>query len=181
VVCDEALLRGTVNYWKMLATGTSNFEEVRGELNSVLRILGRSSCASQYIFRNDEERSFARNFAQAMLVDLMGGFRHYDNYYLQAILDILQKHLTMHDSLLLEIKHQILFKAIEFCQLLVANSEITPFDGRRNPFARAFEIAASVTDYAKERLVEQDYVVWREECQRMLELAFQRITSPKSD
>lgn len=36
-----------------------------------------------------------------MLVDLMSGFRHYDNYYLQAILDILQKHFTMHDPVLL--------------------------------------------------------------------------------
>lgn len=57
---------------------------------------------------------------------------------------------------------------VEFFKLLVANSEITPFDGKRNPFARAFEIAASISDYAKEKLMEGDYLMWKEECQRML-------------
>jgi hypothetical protein len=36
-----------------------------------------------------------------MIEDLMASFRFYDSYYLHAILDILQKHLTMHDSILI--------------------------------------------------------------------------------
>jgi hypothetical protein len=82
VVCDEALLRGLVSYWQALVNGTANFEEGRGELTSLLRILGRSTCASQYTFKNEDERLFARNFAQAMIEDLMRGFRFYDSYYL---------------------------------------------------------------------------------------------------
>jgi hypothetical protein len=40
---------------------------------------------------------------------------------------------------------------------------------------------AAVGDYAKERLKEEEYNAFREECQAMLELAFQRITSPAID
>lgn len=181
VVCDEPLMRGLVGYWQMLVNGTSNFEEVRGELTSLLRMLGRSTCASQYTFKNDDERFFARNFAQAMIEDFMRGFRFYDSYYLQAILDILHKHLIMHDSILVEIRHRILSPMLTFLKLLVANSEVSPFEGKRNAFARAFEIVGAVGDYAKDKLKEQEYHAFKEECQAMLELAFQRITSPSID
>lgn len=39
----------------------------------------------------------------------------------------------------------------------------------------------AVGDYAKDKLKEEEYNRFKEECQGMLELAFQRITSPSMD
>jgi hypothetical protein len=36
-----------------------------------------------------------------------------------------------------------------FFKVVIMRSEINIFDGKRNPFTRAFEIAASVNEYAK--------------------------------
>jgi hypothetical protein len=116
-----------------------------------------------------------------MIEDFMRGFRFYDSYYLQAILDVIHKHLIMHDSILVEIRHRMLSPMLTFLKLLVVNSELSPFEGKRNAFARAFEIVGAAGDYAKDKLKEEEYNAFKEECQRMLELAFQRITSPSID
>lgn len=89
-----------MKYWHDLL-GIGSFDEVRNEINSLIKVLGRSTCSSQYTFKNEEERIFARNYAQSMIEDFLSSFRYYDSYYLHALLDIVQKHLTMHDPILL--------------------------------------------------------------------------------
>ncbi len=57
-----------------------------------------------------------------MVLDICANFKFYDSYYLQSILEIVQKHLTMHDSVLLQIKKQILFKVLDFFKIMVVRS-----------------------------------------------------------
>jgi hypothetical protein len=151
-----------MQYYHYLLDGAREFETARVELNSVLKILGRSICSNQYTFKNDDERIFSRNFSQTMIEDICTNFKFFDAYYLQSILDILQKHLTMYDNILMEIKKNILSKVINFFKILILHSQINIFDGKRNPFARIFEILGLVSDYVKERLSEIEGNAYKE-------------------
>lgn len=81
-------------------------------------------------------------------------FKFYDSYYLHSILEIVQKQLTMSDSSSHSIRKESVIKIFAFFKNIVMHASITPFDGRRNPFSRVFEIVGIMVDSCKDKLSE---------------------------
>ena len=145
VICDEAFNGALVQYYHLLLNNSNTFEQCRKELNSLIKIFARSFCCSQYTYKSDDERSFARNLSQSIIEDICCYFKYTDSYYLNSILDIVHKHFTLYDNILTELRKIIVPKIIAFLKVVISFSEINIHDGKKNPFSRAFEIAVLIS------------------------------------
>lgn len=103
-----------------------------------------------------------------MMEAISVNFKFYDSYYLHSILEIVQKQLTMVDSSALAIRKESVVKIFAFFKNIVMHAAIVPFDGRRNPFSRVFEIIGLLVESCKDKLSEDEGELYREEGQQLL-------------
>lgn len=112
-----------------------------------------------------------------MMEAICVNFKFYDSYYLHSILEIVQKQLTMTESSANAIRKESVVRTFAFFKNIVMHASIVPFDGKRNPFSRVFEIIRILKESCKDKLSEDERELFREEGQQLLEIAFARITS----
>lgn len=124
VLCDMGFLNDLLNYYGYVVRTAGEFEDCRGEIYSLVRILGRVACPSQYTFKNDEERQSSREFSLTVLSALCQPPRFFDSYLLHTILDVSQKILLMFDAYFQDRKSSIVALVLSFLHHLMCYAEV---------------------------------------------------------
>ena len=102
-------------YSDILLPREVEYDSKRKPINSVLKILSRMSIPSQYTFKNDEEKQISREFALKYMQFLCQQFKYTEFYYLNTIIDLVYKLLTMYDYHFSQHKTAIIESALTFC------------------------------------------------------------------
>lgn len=92
-----------------------DYESKRKPINSVLKILSRMCIPSQYTFKNDDEKQLSREFALKYMQYLCQNFKYTEFYYMNTIIDLIYKLLTMYDYHFNQNKIIIIEAALNFC------------------------------------------------------------------
>jgi hypothetical protein len=168
VLCDIDYLGDLLRYYNLVLGSSTNFDDCRQEIYSLVKILGRVAVPSQYTFKNEEERKSSRMFSLSVLEVLCAPPRFMDSYMLHSIMDVTQKIILMNDSLLTEKRYQIIGIVLNFLHNVMSFSQINVEEGKRSPFARVFEILGVCLDFTKDKLEEGQGREVKQSCQQIL-------------
>jgi len=81
---------------------------------------------------------------------LCQNFKYTDFYYLNSIIDLIYKLLTMYDYHFNQQKTIIIDAALNFCYQAIS-VPIKVEEGKRNPFARIFEVLSVCIEHGKDK------------------------------
>ena len=149
VICDIPFLDVFNRYFANLLGNQEPFEEKRTELVACLKIISRVCIASQYTFKTDLEKETTRAFSIRFLSFFSQNFNYFDHYYLNTSIDTLNKLLTIYDPYYNTNRVMIIMEVLNFLYLAVGRVEILIEEGRKNPFARIFELLSICIDITR--------------------------------
>ena len=98
VICDRKFLDNVSGYLNMMLSIEKNFEDLRTELMALIKILGRVCLPSGYSFKNEEEKEITRTFSLNWIEALSMNCKYMNFYYLDVLLDIFSKIMSMYDT-----------------------------------------------------------------------------------
>ena len=182
VLCDVVFLDSILKYFQMLLQNNLPFDQKRKELTSGIKILGRASIPSQYTFKNEDEKLVARDFSIKFIQFISTEYRYHEFYYLNTIMDVFLKMLTMYDFFFSSNRGVIIDATLEFLGRVITEVEITIEEGKKNPFAKVFELLATCIDCLRDRGEQEEQLyALKVKSQRILEKAFERLIGPEAD
>ena len=103
-----------------------------------------------------------------------------DFYYLNNIMDVMYRMLSMYDSCYNNQKALITESSLNFLFLVVQGVEIVLEEGRKNPFSRVFELLSLCIDSVRDADIDATADL-RTKSQRILEAALSRIVGGYAD
>lgn len=112
---------------------------------------------------------------------LCQNFKYTEFYYLNTIIDLVYKLLTMYDYHFNQHKVVVIDAALNFCYQAIQQVPIKVEEGRRNPFARIFEVLAVCIEHGKDKYEMEEQLNFNHKSQQILEKALSRILSPEAE
>ena len=180
VICDKEFLTALKKYYCFLLAVEVPFADKRREIIAITKILGRICLPSQYTFKNDPEKEVARGFALEYFSYACYNFTYMDFYYLNNIMDVMFRMLSMYDSYYNSHKTLITESSLNFLFLVVQGVEIVLEEGRKNPFSRVFEMLSLCIDSIRDSEFDAAADL-RVKSQNILDAALNRIGSGYAD
>ena len=121
-----------------------------------------------------------RSFALDYFSYVCCNFTYMDFYYLNNIMDVMYRMLSMYDSCYNNQKALITESSLNFLFLVVQGVEIVLEEGRKNPFSRVFELLSLCIDSVRDADIDATADL-RTKSQRILEAALSRIVGGYAD
>lgn len=164
-----------VGYYSSLMKDSENFDSIREDCYCLVRTLGRSMSASEYVFCSEEERRSFRGMSVQFAINILTEQRYNDTYLILCVSKINSKIVASFSKLDFNEYKQTYFQTLmTYIKKIISLAPGKIEDGEKHPIRQAFDLMISILDHTELGMIlEADAKVCGQEA---LDLLYLRLT-----
>ena len=134
-----------VSYYNSLIKGSANFDVIRSDVYSLIRVLGRCMSASEYVFCSEEERRNFRGTSIQFAIEILLDQKYFDTYLILCLTKVNKKILYSFSKSDFNENKQLYFQTLMgYVKNMIRGAEGKIEDGDKHPIRQGFELMESI-------------------------------------